>query len=95
MRFYNNFDINTEEGFVMKHINFRIEKYHLGFSINHTDHKMELVSEWLPHTKFIKLDTPLCTDYEYDKDFVYAVPLTGDAIWKDKKRLPWKCWSQY
>ena len=49
----------------MKYINFRIFQSHLGFSIDQEENILELVNELLPYGKFIKVDTPFSTEYEY------------------------------
>ena len=43
---------------------------------------MELVNEWLPNGKFRKVDAPFNTDSTYEKELIYALPLTGNALHK-------------
>ena len=59
-------------------------QFQLGFNINHTHHIMELVTEWFPGSKFIKLDTPFHTEYVYKKELMYAITRTDDALWKSE-----------
>ena len=42
--------------------NLLIFQYPLGFNVDHTDHIMELVNEWLPTRKFRNVDTTFRTD---------------------------------
>ena len=49
--------MKVQEGSVLKYLNFRIFQPPLGFSVDHTDNIMELVNEWFPTGKFIKVDT--------------------------------------
>ena len=62
-----NFDMKVQEGSVLKYLNFRIFQSPLGFSVDQTDHIMELVNEWLPTGNFRKVDTPFWTDSAYEK----------------------------
>ena len=61
---------------MLKYLNFRVSHYPLGFSIDHTDHIMELINEWLPTGKFRNVDTPFCTDHSYEKELSAELPLT-------------------
>ena len=65
--FEESFDIKFQEGSVLKYLNFRVFQSPLGFSIDQTDHIIELVNEWLPTGKFRKLDTTFRTDSTYEK----------------------------
>ena len=42
--FEEHFEIKVREESVLKYLNFRIFQSHLGFSVDHTDHIMELVN---------------------------------------------------
>ena len=55
-----------QEGSVLKYLTFRIYQSPLGFSVDQTDHIMELVNDWFPNGKFRKVDTPFRTDYTYE-----------------------------
>ena len=59
----------------MKYLDFRIFQSRLGFSINQTEHIMELVNEWLTGIKFIKFDTPFYANSAYDKYILVGVPI--------------------
>ena len=59
------FGIKLLEGSVLKYLNFRTFQSPLGFSVFHTDHIMEIVNEFFPNRKFIKVDIPFRTYYEY------------------------------
>ena len=59
--FEEHFEIKFKERFVLKYLNFQIFQSPLGFSVDQTDHIMELVNLWLPNGKFIKFDTPFST----------------------------------
>ena len=65
--FKENFEIKLQEESVLKYLNFRIFHYPLGFSVDQTDHIMELVNEWFPTVKFRKVDTLFRKDYAYEK----------------------------
>ena len=67
---------------VLKYLNFRILQYPLGFSIDQTDHIMELVNEWFPTGKFRNFDKPFWIDSSYEKELLAALPLTGHALHK-------------
>ena len=47
---------------------------------------MELVNEWLPTGKFIKVDTPFRKDYILKKELMDELPLTGNALRKAEMR---------
>ena len=51
------FEMKFQEGSVLKYLNYLIFQYPLGFSIYQIDHIMELVNEWLPTGKVIKVNT--------------------------------------
>ena len=59
--------MKVQEGSVLKYLNFRIFQSPLGFSIDQTDHIMELVNEWFPTGTFRNVDTPFQTDSSYEK----------------------------
>ena len=58
--------MKVQEGYVIKYLNFRICQSPIGFSVNQTDHVMEILNEWLPTGKFIKVDTPFRTYSTYE-----------------------------
>ena len=76
------FDIKFQEGYFLKYLNLRICQSHLGFSIDQTDHIMELVNEWFPTRKFRKVDTPFSTDSAHEKELMAALPLTVNTLHK-------------
>ena len=43
---------------------------------------MELVNEWIPVGKFIKVDTPFRKESTYEKELMSAIPLTWNALCK-------------
>ena len=59
--------VKLKEVSVPRYLNFLICQSPLGFSVDQTDHIMELVNEWFPTGKFIKVDTPFRTDSTYEK----------------------------
>ena len=61
------FDIKSQYGHVLNYLNFRICQSTLDFSIDQTDHVMELVNEWLPNINSRTVDTTFCTDTKYEK----------------------------
>ena len=63
--FEERFDMKFPKGYVLKYLNFHICQSPLGFSVDHTDHIVELVNEWLPAGKCRKLDTDFITDSTY------------------------------
>ena len=65
--FKEHFDMKVQSGSVHKYLNFRIFQSSLGFSIDHTDHIMELVNEWFPTGNFRNIDTPFRTESSYEK----------------------------
>ena len=74
--FKEHFEMKVQEGSVLKYLNFRICQSHFGFSIDHTDHIMELVNEFFPDGNFRNVDTPFRTDYSHEKESLAALPLT-------------------
>ena len=68
-------DINTQEGYVLKLLNFSKSQYHLGWIVNQTKDIMHLVYEQSPDGKFINFDTPFYTDSAYDKYLMYYFSL--------------------
>ena len=61
------FEIKSREVSILKYLNSCIRQSPLGFSFDHTDNIMELVSEWSPTGKFRNVDTPFRTDSKYEK----------------------------
>ena len=53
--------IKFQEGYVLKYLSFRIYHTPLGFSVDQTDHIMELLKEWFPTRTFRNFDTPFRT----------------------------------
>ena len=47
--FNEHFEMKLQEGSVLEYLNFRIFQSPLGFSVDQTDHIMELVNEWFPN----------------------------------------------
>ena len=80
--FKENFEMKLQEGSVLKYLNFRIFQSPLGFSIDQTDHIMELVNEWFPTGNFRNIDAPFRTDSPYEKELLAALPLTGHSLHK-------------
>ena len=72
----------VQEGSVIEYLNFRIFQSPVGFSIDQTDHIMELVNKWLPSGKFRKVDTTFWTRSSYEKELLAALTLTGHALHK-------------
>ena len=72
--------MKSQGGSVLKYLNLQIFQSPLGFSVDRTDHIIELVNEWLPTEKFIKVDTPFSTDSVYEKGLMAALPLKGHAL---------------
>ena len=59
--------MKVQEGSVLKYLNLRIFQSPLGFSVDQTDHIMELVNECFSTEKFRKFDTPFSTDPAHEK----------------------------
>ena len=59
--------MKVQERSVLKYLNFLICQSLLGFSVDQTDHIMELVNEWFPTVNFRKVDTPFRTNSAYKK----------------------------
>ena len=59
--------MKLQEGSFLNYLNFQIFQSPLGFSVDQTDHIMELVNEWLPTGKFRKFDTHFIADSAYEK----------------------------
>ena len=80
--FRENFEMKVQEVSVLNYLNFRIFQSPLGFSIDQTDHIMELVNECFPTGKFRNVDTPFWIDSSYEKELLVALPLKGHALQK-------------
>ena len=65
--FKEHFDMKVQEGSVIKYLNFRIFQSPHGFTIDQTDHIMELLNEWFPTGNFRNVDTHFWTDSSYEK----------------------------
>ena len=76
--------MKVQEGSVIKHLNFRICQYTIDFSIDQTEHTMELINEWFPTVKFRKVDTPFRTDSSYEKELLAVISLTWHALHKEE-----------
>ena len=44
---------------------------------------MDVMTEWFPSGKSMKVYTPLCTDSAYYKELLFSVHLTGEALEKE------------
>ena len=75
-------EMKLQEGSDLKYINFQILQSPLGFSVDQTDQIMELVNEWFPNGKFIKVDTPFRTDSTYEKYVMDIILLTRNVLHK-------------
>ena len=69
------FQIKSQEGSIIKYLNFRIFQSPIDLSIDQTDHIKELVNEQFPTGKFRKVDTPFWTDSTYEKEIMAELPL--------------------
>ena len=56
--FEERFEIKVQEGPVLRYLNYRIFQSSLGFSVDHTYHIIEPVSELFSTRTFRKFDTP-------------------------------------
>ena len=59
-------EIKVQEGSVFKYLNFLIFKSPLGFSVDQTDHIMEIVNESFPTGKFKRVDANFRTYSTYE-----------------------------
>ena len=58
--------MKVQEEFFLKYLNFRIFQSLLGFSVDQTNHIMELVNEWLPAGILRDIDTPFSKYSTYE-----------------------------
>ena len=79
-----NLDMKVQEGSVLKYLKFRIFQYTLGFSVDNTDHIMELINEWSPTGKFREVDKTFRTESAYEKKLMSALTLIGHALHKSE-----------
>ena len=63
--FKEHFDIEVQEGYLLKCLNLQNFQSPLGFSVYQTDHIIEQVNEWFPIVKLIKVDKTFRTGYIY------------------------------
>ena len=59
-------EMRFQEGSDIKYLNLRIFQSPIGFSVNHTDHIMELINKWFPAETFIRVHATFSTDSIYD-----------------------------
>ena len=64
------------------YLNFRVYQSPLVFSVDQTNHIMELINECFPDGKFRKVHTYFRIDSKYEKELVHALPLTGNSLCK-------------
>ena len=55
-------------------------------SIDHTDHIVQLVNEWLPTEKFIKCDATFLTESTYEKDIMAVLNLTVNSFCEEEMK---------
>ena len=72
--------MKVQERYILKYLNLRICQSPLGFSVDQTYHITELVNEYSPTVKFIRVDTTFRTDFKYEKELINALPLTRHAL---------------
>ena len=65
--FKEHFEMKVKEGSVLKYLNFRVFHSPISFSVDQTDHIMEMVNKWFPTEKFRNVDTHFWTDSAYEK----------------------------
>ena len=70
----------TKEGYVLKYQDFLIFHYPLGFSIDQTDHILELINEWFPTGKFRTVDALFYKDSIYEKYSMSVLPLVENSL---------------
>ena len=78
------FVMKFQIGSVLKYLNYQMIQPPVGFSVDQTDHIMELVNEWLPTGKFRNINTPFKEDYIYKKELTDALPLTRNTLHNKK-----------
>ena len=76
--------IKVQEEIILKYLNLQICQYPLGFSVDQTDHIIELVNEWFITGKFRKVDTPFREDSTYEKELMTALTLTKNVCIRNK-----------
>ena len=64
-KFEEHFEMKVQEGSVLQCLHFRNFQSPLCFSVDQTDHIMDLVNEWFPTREFIKADTHFSTNSAY------------------------------
>ena len=76
--------MKVQEKSILKYLDFLVIQSPLGFSADQTDYIIELLNEWFPTEKFRKVDTHFSTDSIYDKELMYALPLIGNSLMRQK-----------
>ena len=74
------FEIRNQEISVLIHLDFMIYQSTLGLIIDYTDKIMELVKEWFPNGKFIKVDTHFWMEYTHEKEIMATVLWRGNTL---------------
>ena len=76
--------VKLKEVSVPRYLNFLICQSPLGFSVDQTDHIMELVNEWFVTKTFRHFDTPFREKSAYEKELMAELPLPVHALHKQK-----------
>ena len=75
------FKITSQEGPVLKYLNFRIVQSQHGISIDQTDHILEMVEPHYPRSShFSKVDSPFRTDRSYEHELNTSIPASKDEL---------------
>ncbi len=87
-------DITVQTGSVLKYLNIRIVQSEYGISFNQTHHiKTTIIRKWFPlsSTERIKgVDTPSCTDPQYECALAEQLPATRDKFKRLEKKYDGK-----
>ena len=85
------FKVTTQEGTILKYLNFRIIQSDSGVSIDQTDHILDLVNSYIPvDTKLSPVDTPLRTDRQFQTEVGASLPSSPSELKSLEKEYGFK-----
>ena len=90
------FKVTTQEGSVLKYLNFRIIQSVHGISIDQTSHIQELVHTYIPvDSKIDPVNTPLRSDRQFNDEVATSIPATPSELKKLEIEFGFKYSSLY
>ena len=90
------FKVTTQEGSLVKYLNFRIIQSIHGISIDQTDHILDFVNTYIPvDTKLDPVNTPLRSDRQFQNEVSASLPASPSELKQLEKEFGFKFSSLY